>query len=98
MGIDVATLIQETNYGSSRWFRSAAWVPEETLPLDSLLRTPSPPPPPPPPPLGDSAQGDTETMPRSRVGEPEPEPEPEPETEPEPDAEPKSYLEAQPRP
>ena len=97
MGIDVATLIQETNYGSSRWFRSAAWVPEETLPLDSLLRTPSPPPPPPPP-LGDSAQGDTETMPRSRVGDPEPEPEPEPETEPEPDAEPKSYLEAQPRP
>ena len=76
MGIDVATLIQETNYGSSRWFRAAAWVPEETLPLDSLLRTPSPPPPPPPPPppLGDSAQGDTETMPRSCVGDPEPEP------------------------
>ena len=73
MGINVATLIQETNFGSSRWFRSAAWVPEETLPLDRLLRTPPPPPPPPSPPSpsppqSDSAQGDTADAPRSSVG------------------------------
>ena len=64
MGINVATLIQETNFGSSRWFRSAAWVPEETLPLDRLLRPPPQPPPPPPPPL----QGDTADAPRSSAG------------------------------
>ena len=70
MGINVATLIQETNFGSSRWFRSAAWVPEETLPLDRLLRTPPPPPSPPSPspPQSDSAQGDTADAPRSSVG------------------------------
>jgi hypothetical protein len=76
MGINVATLIQETNVGSSRWFRSAAWVPEETLPLNRLLRTPPPPPPPPhqppqPPPQPqwrDSAQGDTAETPRSSAG------------------------------
>lgn len=33
MGINVATLIQETNVASSRWYKSAAWVPEETLPV-----------------------------------------------------------------
>ena len=34
MGINVATLMQETNLGSERWRKSAQWVPEATLPRD----------------------------------------------------------------
>lgn len=37
MGINVRTLLQETNNGSDRWWRSAAWVPNETLPKPGRL-------------------------------------------------------------
>ena len=32
MGINVATLMQETNDGSERWCKAASWIPEETKP------------------------------------------------------------------
>jgi len=34
IGINVATLIQETNVGSERWRKSALWVPPSTLPIE----------------------------------------------------------------
>lgn len=38
VGINVATLQQETNLGSVRWSKSAAWVPEDVMPRDSPSR------------------------------------------------------------
>lgn len=38
MGINVATLLQETNLGSTRWLKSASWLPEQAL--SSGLRAP----------------------------------------------------------
>ena len=33
-GINVATMMQETNRGSVRWIKAALWVPDEVQPLD----------------------------------------------------------------
>ena len=35
IGINVATLLQETNVGSNRWRKAADWVPDAVLPLGS---------------------------------------------------------------
>jgi hypothetical protein len=34
VGINVATLLQETNLGSVRWSKAAAWVPQDVMPRD----------------------------------------------------------------
>eukprot|EP00327_Prymnesium_parvum_P007738 CAMPEP_0182817716 /NCGR_PEP_ID=MMETSP0006_2-20121128/11622_1 /TAXON_ID=97485 /ORGANISM="Prymnesium parvum, Strain Texoma1" /LENGTH=497 /DNA_ID=CAMNT_0024944099 /DNA_START=225 /DNA_END=1718 /DNA_ORIENTATION=- len=38
IGINVATLIQETNIGSERWRKSSVWVPPSTLPIRDVLQ------------------------------------------------------------
>jgi len=40
MGINVATLIQETNVGSERWCKSATWVPDVALPRTAATARP----------------------------------------------------------
>ena len=36
MGINVVTLLQETNQGSLRWKKAGDWVPESALPRNTL--------------------------------------------------------------
>ena len=38
IGINVATLIQETNVASERWRKSGVWVPPDVLPLTDRKR------------------------------------------------------------